>query len=141
MTRKEIDIEELKQYIDGALCDDVDLLGYYDKGEHIATITEACENIHQKIKHNYPDAKLYGIEDSGVPIAYFVSSGTILVSFGMSLGYRDKENLAEFWDNIKQVMGSGFQSIIYSYNDRALGFLKKCGMDIIFDNVTVLQYN
>lgn len=141
MVRKELNIDELKTYIDGALCDDVDLLSYYDKGEHIETILAACENIYLKIKHNYPDAKLYGIEDSGVPIAYFVGSGTILVSFGMSLGYRTKESLTEFWDNIKQIMGNNFQSIIYSYNDRALGFLKKCGMDIIFDNVTVLQYN
>src|ERR1700749_2240375 len=118
MTKKEVSLPELKTYIDGALCDDVDLLNYYDKGEHIDTILEACENIFQKIKHNYPDAKLFGIEDSGVPIGYFVGSGTILVSFGISLGYRNKDSLAEFWGYIKQVMGSGFQSIIYSYNDR-----------------------
>ncbi len=141
MERKQLNIDQLKEYIDAAFREDTDLLRYYDKGESIDTLEDACINVFEKIKRNYPDAILYGIHITGRPIGYFAYCNTLLVSFGIAVNERTKDNLIEFWNNITDVLGKGFQSILYSYNDRAIGFLKKCGMDIVFDNVTILQNN
>lgn len=141
MERKQIYIDQLKKYIDAAFCEDYDLLRYYDKGENIGTLEAACENVFEKIKRNYPEVILYGIHITGKPVGYFAYYNTLLVSFGLDVNQRTKDNLVDFWRNITEVLGNGFQSILYSYNDRAINFLKKCGMDILFDNVTILQHN
>jgi len=141
MERIKIHIDRLKEYIYAAFIEDIDLLAYYDKGENISTLEEACENVFQKIKNNYPEAILYGLQIGDRPVGYFAYCNTLLVSFGLDVNERTKDNLIEFWNIIKATLGSGFQSILYSYNDRAINFLKKCGMDIVFDNVTILQHN
>lgn len=141
MDKVNINIDQLKEYIDAAFYKDEELLRYYDKGECITTLEDACVNVFQKIKVNYPEANLVGITIKGLPIGYFAFCGSLLVSFGLEVNSRTKDNLIEFWDNIKGTLGNSFQSILYSYNDRAIGFLKKSGMDIIFENVTILQYN
>jgi hypothetical protein len=141
MNKVNIHIEQLKKYIDAAFSGDEDLIGYYDKGEHIETIPDACENVFLKIKGNYSEAVLVGLEIDSAAVGYFAYNCTLLVSFGLAVDKRTKDNLIEFWEHIKGTLGNEFQSILYSYNDRAIGFLKKCGMDIIFDNVTILQYN
>jgi hypothetical protein len=141
MKKVNIHIGQLKEYIDSAFFGDEELIGYYDKGEQITSIPDACENVFLKIKGNYPEATMIGLEIQGESVGYFVYNGTLLVSFGLALNKRTKDNLLDFWGCIKETVGPQFQSILYSYNDRAIGFLKKCGMDIIFDNVTILQYN
>lgn len=141
MNKINIHIDQLKEYIDAAFFKDEELLHYYDKGENIQTLADACENVYEKIKQNYPEAILYGITIKGLPAGYFAYCGSLLVSFGLDINCRTKDNLIDFWDNIKSTLGNNFQSILYSYNDRAIGFLKKSGMNIIFDNVTILQYN
>lgn len=141
MIKVVIHIDQLKEYIDAAFYKDEELLRYYDKGENIVTLSDAMENVYQKVKRNYPEAIIYGLKIKGFPAGYFVYYNTLLVSFGLDIQHRTSEYLAEFWGIIKETLGSSFQSILYSYNDRAIGFLKKSGMDIIFDNVTILQYN
>ena len=141
MEKSKINIDQLIEYIDCAFSDDHELLRYYDKGEHIETLDDACQNVYEKIKKNYPEAILYGININGKPVGYFAYFNTLLVSFGLNVNERTKDNLIDFWDHIKDTIGPNFQSILYSYNDRAISFLKKCGMDIVFDNVTILQHN
>jgi hypothetical protein len=141
MKKAIINIDQLKEYIDAAFYKDDELLRYYDKGECITTLGDACVNVFQKIKVNYPEANLIGITIKGLPVGYFAYCGSLLISFGLDVNSRTKDNLIDFWDNIKSTIGSNFQSILYSYNDRAISFLKRCGMDIIFDSVTILQHN
>ena len=140
MTVQPIRIDELRDYVDAAFNGDDDILFYYDKKEKVKTIEQACENVVTKIKIVYEDSEIRGIKINGSKVGYFVYSDELLVSFGINKWYRNKAILSDMWEKIKEELGETFQCLLYSYNIRAIDFLKKCGMEILFDNVTVLRF-
>ncbi len=135
-----ININELREYVDAALDGDDDILFYYDKKEKVKTIAEACENVVNKISVVYEGSELRGIKINGSKVGYFVYSDELLISFGLNKCYRNKAILSDMWDKIKAELGDTFQCLLYSYNVRAVNYLKKSGMEVLFDNVTVLRF-
>jgi ribosomal protein S18 acetylase RimI-like enzyme len=57
----------------------------------------------------------------------FAHGGWILYSFGIHADRRTKENLIDFWREIRKRHDS-FTCYLYSNNTRAIDWLKKCGM-------------
>jgi ribosomal protein S18 acetylase RimI-like enzyme len=57
----------------------------------------------------------------------FAHGGWILYSFGIHPDRRTKENLIDFWREIRKRHDS-FTCYLYSNNTRAIDWLKKCGM-------------
>jgi len=57
----------------------------------------------------------------------FAHGGWILYSFGIHPKRRTKENLIDFWREIRKRHDS-FTCYLYSNNTRAIDWLKKCGM-------------
>lgn len=136
-----IDMEDLREYVYSALIDDEELVKLFDRRAHISTTLEAVENVIEKIEGVYYDAELFGIDIEGMPEGYFAFKDNLLISFGMNIFYRNKTVLSKFWEAIKDKMGNDFQCVLYSHNERAINFLKRAGMKIAFDNITVLTYN
>ena len=136
-----IDIEELNDYVYNALLDDVELLKFYDKNVQVKTTEDCINNIIEKINLCYSDADIFGVEDGGLKIGYFVCTHDLLISFGLNINYRDKETLTRFWNFIKSIMADNFQCVLYSNNRRGINFLEKGGMKVLFDSVTILTNN
>lgn len=131
----------LKVYIESVFWDDDDILIYFDKEAGVKTTTDASVSVYKKIANQYYDAEKVGVEIDGYKVGYFVYMDELLVSFGVNKKYRNTEILSELWEEIKSRIGDTFQCVLYSYNTRAIGYLKKCGMKILFDNVTILSKN
>lgn len=141
MEIKNINIEEFYYYVYNAFIDDHEIIEYYDRGAMVKNTEEAINNVCDKIKSCYPDAKIYGVEIDSIKVGYFVTREDLLISFGMALRHRNKITLAAFWEQIKSKLGNKFAAMLYSHNIRAINFLKKGGMKIEVDHITVLSYN
>jgi hypothetical protein len=141
MEAKEINIDQFNDYVYNAIIDDEEIIEYYDRSVGVKSTLDAINNIVEKIKNNYSDAIIYGIIFEGKKIGYFVYRDNLLVSFGISVKHRNKETLTVFWEQIKNRLGNNFHSLLYSHNIRAIEWLKKSGMKILFDHITVLSYN
>lgn len=141
MEVKNINIEQFTEYVYNAFIDDTELLEFYDRSAKVSTTEEAIDNVCHKIKTAYPEANIYGVEIDNTKVGYFVKKDELLISFGMSIRHRNNITLKVFGDEIKSKMGNKFNAMLYSHNTRALNFLKKCGMQILFDHITVLTYN
>jgi len=70
----------------------------------------------------------YSVVCDDEEIGYVCKIPNNLYSFGININYRTKDNLIEFWDRVKEVMGEGFICMLYPQNQRAINFLKKQGM-------------
>lgn len=141
MDVKEINIDQFDDYVYNAFIGDEEIIEFYDRSANVKTVLEAIDNVCEKIRLAYPTALIYGIEICGSKEGYFVCKDDLLISFGMNIKYRTKETLQEFGDEIKRKLGNKFNCMLYSHNTRAINFLKKCGMEILFNHITILSYN
>jgi hypothetical protein len=139
MVSKKINIEEFRPYIDVAFNKDYELIDLYDKSVDVKSIEEICENVFYKISSLIKPCELRGVLVKENPIGYFAFETGSLISFGVNKQHRYKEHLSEFWELIKHELGGTFTTCLFSYNIRAINWLKKCNMNILFDNLTVLQ--
>ncbi len=139
MVVKNIHIEELKEYIDETFYGDDEILNCYDKTVPVTRITDVCESVFTKIESLQQSAEIRGIEIGGMKVGYFVFHPSVLLSFGINSEYREKEYLIDFWETINTELGGTFQVALFSYNRRAINWLQKCGMKILFDNATLMS--
>lgn len=141
MEVKKIDIEQFNDYVYNAFFDDHEIIEFYDRAANVKTTEQAIENVCEKIRDHYPDAKIFGVDIDNTKVGYFVTKDNLLISFGMNIKHRNKITLTVFWNEIKSKLGNNFNSILYSHNIRAINWLQKSGMKIEFDHITVLSYN
>ncbi len=135
-----IHIDQLLSQLYDIFEGDDDLVRYFDPSVVVHTWAECCVAIEKKIRTEYPEAVILLVrEDDGKAIGYYVVEDDLLISFGLHLSYRDKEHLTAFWELIKAEFAGSFMCLLYSCNARAISWLQKAGMQILFDNVTILQ--
>lgn len=140
MKIENIDIKYLSHFIGSAFWNDNELLSFYDKNIPVKTIEDICDNVYEKIKSLNKLPQIRGVvSEDGLEIGYFIFEPTALISFGININYRNKENLMEFWELIKKEIGVSFQCYLFGHNTRAIKWLQKSGMNIIFENVTILE--
>lgn len=70
----------------------------------------------------------YAVLLDGKEIGYLSCFPHNLYSFGININYRTKEILNDFWEQIKDILGSSFICMLFNQNTRAIKFLKKKGM-------------
>lgn len=134
-----IDIDQLIEYIDAALLSDHDLIQYFDRNAGVKTPEQCCSKIWGKIMESHPDAVLIGVLHGDKKIGYYVFKDNTLISFGLSPDYRNRLFTEQFWNCIKDEFTGTFQCALYSYNTRAIEWLRKCGMEVLFANISILQ--
>ena len=140
MVVKKINIIELPIFINAAFENDEELIGLYDKSVEVETIEDICINVFEKIASLSGSTELRGVSIDGNNIGFFVFNPGYLISFGINVEYRNKKVLSDFWALIKKELGGTFQCALFSVNVRGINWLKKCGMNIIFENLTILQH-
>jgi len=137
-----VNIGQLKEYIDIAFDNDDNIFKYFDRSINVNNeLKEVCISIFNKIQNEYSDGCFYGVELDGVKIGYFVTFNQLLVSFSINYEYREKEMLKMFFELIKISFDGSFQCLLYSHNKRAIYWLEKCGAKVVFENVSLLQFN
>jgi hypothetical protein len=135
---------ELKRYVEIAYKGDEDLLSKYHVAEY--TLDEAVEETLRMIYSTSLEVesngdKMYNfyVSFDNKPIGYLSVFKNNLYSFGINIEYRTKEILSDFWNEIKEVLGNNFMSVLYPNNTRAIGYLQKCGM--VSKECVILLYN
>ena len=80
-------------------------------------------------------------------IGFFVITNETLISFGLNIKYRKKDELECFFSFIKKMMQIGFRCILWNKNVRAIKWLINMGMVIennntpyMGDYITTLNY-
>lgn len=139
MREENIHIDGLLPHLFATYEGDVELVGFFDPGFEVNDWQSCCTIIYRKIKENYPTANIKVVKDIHSPVGYYVYEKDMLISFGLHKTYRNKNNLKKFWHLIKSEFDGPFSCVLYSTNSRAIGWLQKCGMKLLFDHVTILQ--
>jgi len=109
---------------------DEELYKYCDP-EYLIEGKKISVKIYKRIQDalkEYPDS-YYVIDKKNkwFMVWIFAHGGWILYSFGIHPERRTKENLLEFWKEIRK-RHNNFTCYLYSNNTRAIDWLKKCGM-------------
>lgn len=139
MTVESIHIDQLLPYLLATFEGDAELAAYFDPGIEVNNWQDCCYAIDQKIRQNYPTATIKCVRDGDYPIGYYIVEKDLLISFGIRPAYRNKEWLTAFWENIKTEFSGPFSCVLYSINSRAISWLQKSGMKLLFDHVSILQ--
>lgn len=132
---------ELRNLVEIAYKGDTDLLDkYWGDGfnleEAVNETMFMISEVEKEVEMSY-----YAVVCDDEEIGYVCKIPNNLYSFGININYRTKDNLIEFWDRVKEVMGEGFICMLYPQNTRAINFLKKQGMvevEGVEPNCTVL---
>lgn len=121
---------------------DDDILKYADPSETYDDIEALCKRIEEKlVEHSktYP-CKFITVERDNEVVGYFFYrvSPVTLISFGINKNYRKDNN---FFAEIKRELGRDFDCYVFSRNERALKWLYKNGMKVLFqsDLITFLE--
>lgn len=68
-------------------------------------------------------------------IGYAFYYKNLLVSFGINKSYRTKDKLSKVFEQMKSNFDSDFESYMWERNERAINWLKKCGMVEVPSNI------
>jgi hypothetical protein len=123
---------------------DNDLRNYYDESCNVIDHEDMVMNTVEKLKE-YPsffkNTKSYKInlDEKCVGFLYIVKNPNMLVSFAISKYFRTKEVLISFFEVIKSKLNDDFTCILFKKNSRAISWLKKCGMDIYYEDNSIVK--
>jgi hypothetical protein len=132
---EQVTITELKKYIEIAFEGDEEFFKYYDKCVLVNSYSDISNHNYFLLKE-YAELGLknfsYKVTLNNIPIGFiFITKNpNLLVSFSISKNYRNKKNLIEFFDKIKNIFSQSFDCFLYKENERAINWLIKCGMQI-----------
>jgi len=133
MRFKEINYLKLDEYIEAAWVGDEKLELYYDPNMKTRSLRDMVLDTSNKIKDYFyynEELKIYGIDENFEPCGFVVLSdlNNMLYSFGLNVKMRNAENLNYLFNFIKKNLNNNFYTLLYEKNDRAISWLKKCGM-------------
>lgn len=128
----------MKDWIYIACKGDDQLPKFFDPAFTILDPEEAAEVIYQKIVDNYPGATTRPLVYEDQIVGYYAWMPGLLISFGVNIHYREKKILQELWKMITDTVGQEFSCVLYTKNSRAISWLRKCGMNVAGENLTIL---
>lgn len=125
----EIQITDLLPYIKIAFEGDNDLPDYHisDMDYALHTYNEICKTA------EILELSCYKVDEIG----FTVLAPELLYSFGININHRNKENLVNWFGEIKKIM-SKFECALHGKNSRAINHLVRQGMNIK-EHLTVLS--
>jgi len=147
---KEIDFNSLPQYIKCAWEGDNDLSVFYDKAIEEKSLENMINDTRCKIEglsEMHDGVEILGIEYQEKVVGFIVLNDKLnyLYSFGINTHFRKKDILEEVFFYIKNKLKTFF-CLLNKYNNRAISWLKKCGMTehprlSPNQNITYLKYD
>ena len=128
-----------------AFLDDKLLINKYHV--NVGSFVECVNDTYLKIidaDKEYP-LEWYVINDGIETIGYCITSKTysFLYSFGINIKHRTKENMVNWFENVKKLFIGGFTCGLWAKNDRAIDYLVRNGMNVYDRNELEihLKYN
>lgn len=140
ITLKKISQAELRPLVELSFKDDEDLVCKY----HICEqgFEECVEHTLGRINTFKGEEKpsYFKVVFNKIAIGFLVISYKRLYSFGVSIKYRTKLVLTQWWEAVKKKVGREFICSLYSKNTRAIQFLLRQGMKIgeVRNNIVTL---
>ncbi len=128
MTTKIITYDQLAIAVENALKGDRDAFKLYDPDVKVETLQDIVIDIPRKIK-TFSSAILIGVYDKEELIGFFAYQGRILISFGLSIKFRIRKYLREFFNLINKELKKDFVVYLWKKNARAIRWLEKHGLE------------
>jgi len=131
--------------IEYAFKDDNDINKYCDTEYKDATIDKLILSIYNKLLEHEPlgVCKFVDLIIDDELVGFFFCFHYLLVSFGINKNHRNKETLKKVFEIIKNEFDGYFECYMWKRNERAIKWLKKCGMEEDYcklESVTKLKY-
>lgn len=141
MNCKPITYDQLKKVIYLSFKDDEKIFTFYDPNVTVNSIEDLTNDIFEKIK-GYTEARIYAIYEKDKMIGYLACQDGILISFCLSVNYRFRNYLKQFWALIRDNLRGTFYCHLWSKNIRAVRWLMKMGMVMVDSNplITKLKF-
>ncbi len=141
MNAKAINIEKFKEAVAAAFKNDKNIVDLYDDNVKVETIDDVVNDVVRKIKA-FDKINLCGVYEKNELIGYYAFMPKILVSFSINNQYRVRNKLREFFELIRESLGSNWGALLWSKNLRAVKWLVKMNCKIIDRNslITVLHF-
>lgn len=114
-----------------AFKDDDEINNYCDPDYKEKTIKELVFSIYIKILEyiRYGNCEFYDLIVEKKIIGYAFSHKNMLISFGVNKKHRNKKELEIVFNIIKAKFNTDFETYMWKRNERAINWLKKCGME------------
>jgi hypothetical protein len=138
MIAKVITYPKLKEAIEIAFKGDNRIYDFYDPSVKVESLEAIVADIYRKIT-TYQNPVLVGIYEREGLIGYFVYQGKMLISFSLSIQYRVRKYLKEFFVIISKELKKDFHCYLWTKNIRAIKWLKKNGLQVFNVNPHIVQ--
>lgn len=141
MTTKLITYNQLKDAINLSFQNDKKIMEFYDPDVKVESLEDIVEDVSAKIL-THGTCSYIGVLDKNKVVGFFVYKEGQLISFGLSVEYRIRKYLREFFKLIKTELRGHFMVFLWNKNIRGIKYLNKHGMEIINKNnyITQLAY-
>ena len=131
--------------IEFAFNDDENIVKFCDPDYKDKPISELAKSIYNKLLEyeKEGDCKFDELKVDNEIVGYAFYFKNLLVSFGINKKHRTKDKLSKVFEQMKDNFDSDFESYMWQRNERAINWLKKCGMVEVpsnIDNVIKLKY-
>jgi hypothetical protein len=125
--------------------EDDEISKYCDPEDEHKSIKNLVDSIYEKLLdyNQFGNCSFNELKIGNEVIGFYFCYKNILVSFGINKNHRTKEKLIEVFNIIKDKFGGEFESYMWERNERAINWLKKCGMEeeeFKVDKVKKLKY-
>lgn len=140
MTAKTITYSQLEPAVRIAFEGDKEMFKFYDKKAAVSTLDELVSDVVRKLKDYsevFPDTTIKTVIEKGKTVGYIVFKEETLISFGLSMEYRQRKYLNDLFSLIKKELRGRFVCMLWSRNIRAVKFLMKNGLKILDTNPEV----
>ncbi len=123
---------------------DEDIVSYCDPSNVNPTPKGVIEDVFEKLVQyeTLVDGVFRTILFDDKEIGFIYYFDDVLVSFGINKGYRTKEFLTGFFEDVKKWLGNDFVTYMWERNERAVRWFEKCGMereDVDLDKIVKLR--
>lgn len=131
MIAKPINREQFKQAIRVGFDSDDKIIPMYCPHVKVENVEDIVKDISTRIEKGKGNASLKGVYEGGELIGYYVYEGKTLISFALNVQYRTRKYLKKFFSLIREDLQGGWQSFLWTANQRGISWLIKNGMKII----------
>jgi hypothetical protein len=116
---------------------DKDISKYCDKNDKELEVEKLVLSIFKKLLEyeETEECDFYDLSVENEVVGYGFNYKNILISFGVNKKFRNKENLKKVFEIIKGKFNSDFETYMWERNERAVNWLRKCGMTEVESNI------
>lgn len=139
MILKPITYNEFREAIKVSFTGDGKIFDFYDRTVTVRNVNDIVEDIFRKVREYGDSITLKGVYENKELVGYVVRMNNLLISFSLALQFRTPEHTKEFFKLIKEDFKSNFFCHLWSVNKRAASWLKKQGMETVFENNQIIK--